>query len=48
MRPEMPVLVATGYADLPPGTGMDLPRLSKPYTQDQLAREIANIFSARR
>jgi signal transduction histidine kinase/CheY-like chemotaxis protein len=47
LRPELPVLVATGYADLPPGTGIDLPRLGKPYTQDQLAREIANIFASR-
>jgi CheY-like chemotaxis protein len=47
IRPDLPVLVATGYADLPPGTGIDLPRLSKPYTQEQLAREIATIFSAR-
>jgi PAS domain S-box-containing protein len=47
IRPDLPVLVATGYADLPPGTGIDLPRLSKPYTQEQLAKEIATIFSSR-
>ncbi|TDK39310.1 hybrid sensor histidine kinase/response regulator [Rhizobium deserti] len=47
IRPDLPVLVATGYADLPPGTGMNLPRLSKPYTQEQLEREIAIIFSSR-
>ncbi|RWX78954.1 response regulator [Neorhizobium lilium] len=47
IRNDLPVLVATGYADLPPDAGIDLPRLGKPYSQEQLAREISNIFSAR-
>jgi CheY-like chemotaxis protein/two-component sensor histidine kinase len=35
--PDLPVIMATGYADLPPGTEPDLPRLAKPYSQAALA-----------
>jgi len=31
--PSMAVLLATGYAELPPGAMVDAPRLSKPYSQ---------------
>jgi CheY-like chemotaxis protein len=41
LRPGLPVLLATGYADLPDGAGAGLPRLSKPYQQRQLAAHIA-------
>ena len=30
LRPSLPVLLATGYAELPEGTQLDLPRLAKP------------------
>ena len=42
-RPGLHVILATGYADLPSGPGlmMDLPRLSKPFLQADLARMIA-------
>ncbi|HXA41001.1 MAG TPA: response regulator, partial [Phenylobacterium sp.] len=36
-HPGMPVVLATGYAELPPGVGEDLMRLSKPYGQAELA-----------
>jgi signal transduction histidine kinase/CheY-like chemotaxis protein len=36
VRPSLPVLLATGYAELPEGAQLDLPRLAKPYHQDQL------------
>jgi signal transduction histidine kinase/CheY-like chemotaxis protein len=39
--PQLPVLLATGYADLPIGTDPGLPRIGKPYQQDQLASAIA-------
>jgi PAS domain S-box-containing protein len=42
--PELPILVASGYADLPPGAGIELPRLGKPYSQAQLATEIGKLF----
>src|SRR5262249_46083693 len=41
--PGMKVLLATGYAELPPGTEINVPRLSKPFTQDQLADAIARL-----
>jgi CheY-like chemotaxis protein len=44
VRADLPVLVATGYSDLPSDAGLDLPRLGKPYSQEQLAHEISKIF----
>ena len=38
--PDLPVIIATGYADLPAGVGINFPKLSKPYTQAELARGI--------
>lgn len=46
IAPRMPVLLATGYADLPPGVELDVPRLGKPYSQSQLERELQKIFAA--
>lgn len=43
--PDLPILIASGYAELPPGAGIDLPRLGKPYTQSQLASEISKLFN---
>ena len=43
--PRTPVLVATGYAELPPGIGVDLPKLTKPFLQDALARAIADVMA---
>jgi PAS domain S-box-containing protein len=37
-HPGIPVVLATGYAELPPGVGEDLVRLSKPYGQAELAQ----------
>jgi CheY-like chemotaxis protein len=47
-RPELPVLLATGYADLPAGQKSDLPRLSKPYHQSQLQAEIEKLLGRER
>ena len=44
-RPGLPVIVATGYAELPPGTSRDLPILSKPFTSDALARAVARVMA---
>ena len=43
LRPDLPILLATGYADLPVGAILDLPRLSKPYHQRQLAEQITAL-----
>ncbi|HEY1427577.1 MAG TPA: response regulator [Caulobacteraceae bacterium] len=41
--PELPIVLATGYAELPAGLGADLklPRLAKPFMQRDLAHVIA-------
>ncbi len=41
--PHLTVIIATGYAELPPGTKADLPRLAKPFTQQSLANAIAAV-----
>jgi PAS domain S-box-containing protein len=40
IRPDLAVIVATGYAEMPPSLGPALPRLSKPFSQDELARAV--------
>jgi CheY-like chemotaxis protein len=44
VRPTLPVLLATGYAELPEGTQLDLPRLAKPYHQDQLRDRLDQLL----
>jgi CheY-like chemotaxis protein len=39
--PHLPVILATGYADLPEGADPEMPRLSKPFMQNDLAGAIA-------
>ena len=41
LRPDLPILLATGYAELPSGPAIDLPRIDKPYHQERLAAGIA-------
>ena len=47
LHPDLPILLATGYADLPSGTTTDLPRLAKPYQQADLATQIARLLVSR-
>ena len=47
LRPDLPILLATGYAELPVGSMPDLPRLSKPYHQRQLAEHITALVARR-
>jgi DNA-binding NtrC family response regulator len=42
--PKLPVLLATGFADLENAESVELPRLAKPYTQDQLAAQIERVM----
>jgi signal transduction histidine kinase len=42
VRPGLPVVIATGYSNAP--EEMDLPRLSKPYRQQDLAILFARLF----
>jgi CheY-like chemotaxis protein len=46
-RPELPILLVTGYADLPAGKVCQWPRLSKPYQQSQLQSAIEALFLER-
>ncbi len=41
--PDLPVLLATGYAEIEPEAGAGVPKLSKPFTEAELARELARI-----
>jgi PAS domain S-box-containing protein len=42
-HPGTPVILATGYAELPPDVGEDLSRLAKPYGLTELARALRDI-----
>jgi CheY-like chemotaxis protein len=44
LRPGLPVLLATGFAEMEDAEPLDLPRLAKPYTQQQLAIQIARLL----
>ena len=42
-QPDMRIVLATGYAELPEGSDRSLPRLAKPFSQDELASIIAQV-----
>jgi signal transduction histidine kinase len=42
--PDLPVILASGYADLPTEEDPGWPRLAKPYQRDELAAAIARVF----
>jgi PAS domain S-box-containing protein len=44
-RPAMPMILATGYAELPPGATASVGRLGKPFTQRALAEAVASCRS---
>jgi CheY-like chemotaxis protein len=43
-RPGLPLLLTTGYAELPPGPFADLPKVTKPFDQIMLANAIAAVM----
>jgi CheY-like chemotaxis protein len=43
--PTLPIILATGYAELPNGEDPGLPRLSKPYLQAELGMQIAKAMA---
>jgi PAS domain S-box-containing protein len=45
-HPQLPVLLATGYAELPSVKGSGLPRLTKPYEQADLKAEVDRLLGA--
>jgi len=42
--PEMPILLATGYAEIDPSAGIQLPRIGKPFLQDDLRLAIDKVM----
>lgn len=46
-HPTLPILLATGYAELQGVQAIDLPRIAKPYTQQQLSAEIMRLILQR-
>jgi PAS domain S-box-containing protein len=47
IHPGLPVLLATGYAELPDGESADIPRLNKPFLQAHLDQAIAEVMRGR-
>ncbi len=45
VRPELPILVATGYSELPSGGALKLPCLGKPYRESELADAIGRLLN---
>lgn len=45
LRPDLPILLATGYAELPKSVDIDLPRIGKPYVQGQLDAQIRKLLA---
>jgi PAS domain S-box-containing protein len=48
IKPEIPVILASGYADLPSNVAIPIPRLGKPYSQGELAEVLENAVSKTR
>ncbi|TSD89459.1 response regulator [Mycobacterium sp. KBS0706] len=44
--PGLPVILATGYAELPMGIGADLPKLAKPFSLEELEAAIRSAVAA--
>jgi len=41
-QPDMPIILASGYAELPAGATLQMLRLAKPFWQDELARALSD------
>ncbi|WP_340647630.1 PAS domain S-box protein [Phenylobacterium sp.] len=46
-HPGVAVILATGYAELPSGSDSNLPRLAKPFLQDDLARALQEVLAVK-
>ncbi len=45
-KPDLPVLLATGYAEIDPSAGIQLPRIGKPFLQNDLKAAIDKVMAA--
>jgi PAS domain S-box-containing protein len=43
-RPDLPIIIASGYAELPEANALELPRLNKPFQEAQLKEAIARAL----
>lgn len=46
LHPALRVLLTTGYAELPEGIACTLPRLEKPFREEELQAKIADLLGA--
>jgi len=46
IKPRLPIVLATGYAELPPHAVIRFPRLGKPFTQKELAEALETALKA--
>ena len=44
-RPELPIILASGYAEIPSGEGLGLFRLAKPYRREELEAGVASVMA---
>ena len=44
-HPGLPIVLATGYAELPAGLAVNVPRIAKPFHQAELLRVINDIMA---
>jgi PAS domain S-box-containing protein len=47
-QPELPILMVSGYASLPEGTASSVPKLAKPFKEQELARAISEVVALKR
>jgi PAS domain S-box-containing protein len=47
MKPKLPIVLTSGYAELPPQITLEFPRLGKPYSQDDLAEALRAALNAK-
>jgi PAS domain S-box-containing protein len=43
-HPGLPIILATGYAELPPGSEIGLPKLAKPFRQQELSQAVTAVM----
>ncbi|NGX95297.1 MAG: PAS domain S-box protein [Candidatus Afipia apatlaquensis] len=44
-RPDLPIILATGYAELPPDVDAGLPKLGKPFRQQELMQAVTAVIA---
>ncbi|HWI29652.1 MAG TPA: response regulator, partial [Stellaceae bacterium] len=47
LKPDVPIILATGYADVPASRDPSIPRIDKPYRLEKLAALIASVMDRR-